>query len=82
MFDVALLDDKAGIDRAEQLRRARKIRSGMSREMKIAIQTFARSTRRHPVSAEHLQELVDRKLIEKKFGRHYLTPLGRIVSLL
>ena len=32
--------------------------------------------------AEYLQELVDLNLIEKKFGHHYLTALGRVVSLL
>ena len=32
--------------------------------------------------AEHLQELVDLKLIEKRFGHHYLTALERVVSLL
>ena len=31
---------------------------------------------------EPLQELVDLKLIEKRFGHHYLTTLERVVSLL
>ena len=67
---MAILDDKPSIDWTEQPRRVRNIRPGMSRDLKVAIQTSAHCAPRHPVSAEHLQELVDLNLIEKKFGHH------------
>ena len=82
MFDVAIFDGKANIDTTEQPRRVRNIRPGMSRDLKVAIQTCAQRTRWHPVSTEHLQELVDLSLIEKRFDHQYLAALERVVALL
>ena len=79
---MAIFDDKPSIDWTEQPRRVRNIRPGMSRDLKVAIQTCAHRTRWHPVSTEHLQELVDLSLIEKRFDHQYLAALERVVALL
>ena len=70
MFDVAIFDGKANNGWTEKPHRFWNIRPSMSRDRKVAIQTSAHCAPRHPVSAEHLQELVDLSLIEKKFGHH------------
>ena len=70
MFDVAIFGGKANNDWTEKPHRFRNIRPSMSRNRKLAIQTSAHCAPRHPVSAEHLQELVDLNLIEKKFSHH------------
>lgn len=79
---MSILEEHGLSERAREIHRAQKIKSGISRDLKVAIATLARSTRKHPISAEHLQKLVELKLVEKKFGRLYLTSLGRVVSIL
>jgi predicted transcriptional regulator len=79
---VAILEERKTSDRAEEIRLAQKIKSGLTPELKLAIQTLTNSIRSHPISDAHLQNLIDLKLVRKKFGRYRLTSLGKVVSMI
>lgn len=78
---MAALDDRQESARAKEIRQAQKIKSGLSLELKGAIDRLAQNVRTQAVSEDDLRKLIEMKLAEKKFGRPYLTELGRIVSL-
>ena len=81
-FRVAILEDRKSQGRAEEIRQAQKIKVGLSPELKAAIKILADSIRKHPIPSDQLEKLTEMKLVEKKFGRYYLTSLGRIVSMI
>lgn len=79
---MAILEDRQSSDRAAEIRQAQKIKSGLNPELKASIQMLSLSIRQQPISEENLDTLIEMKLAQKKFGRPYLTSLGRIVSLI
>ena len=79
---MAILEERRPEDRAAELRQAQKLKSGMTLELKQAVQALTRQFRHQHIADEHLQRLIQLKIAERKFGRPCLTKLGRIVSML
>lgn len=78
---MAILEDRRSLDRAEEFRHARKIKSGLPLQLKNSIQLLSGGAMQRNVSEDDINKLIEMKLAERKFGRFRLTSLGKIVSL-
>lgn len=78
---MAILEDQRSIDRAEEFRHARKIKSGLPLQLKNSVQLLSKGSMQQKVSEDDIKTLMEMKLAERKFGRFRLTSLGKIVSL-
>ena len=78
---MAILEDQRSIDRAEEFRHARKIKSGLPLQLRNSTQLLLKGSMQQKVSEDDIKTLIEMKLAERKFGSFRLTSLGKTVSL-